>query len=56
MGCEREKIVAMQLRMPDSLHKALVEIAAREHRSLHQQIIHTLTDFVADEARKSCEP
>jgi hypothetical protein len=34
------------LRLPDKLHQALKEIAKKEHRSLHSQIIHSLEKYI----------
>jgi hypothetical protein len=36
---------SIQLRMPLDLHQRFLEIAEYEHRSLHGQLLHVLTDF-----------
>ena len=42
-----DRIVNFNLRLQADLHQKLVSLANKEHRSLHQQIIHML-----DEAAK----
>lgn len=34
----------LNVRLPDDLHAALKELAQREHRSLHGQIVHVLRE------------
>lgn len=43
------KIVRFVLRVPDDLHTKLVEISARERRSLNSQILHLLERAVAED-------
>jgi len=40
----REKIVHVSLRLPESIHREVIEWADREHRSLHSQVLHTLLE------------
>jgi hypothetical protein len=42
-----EKIVRFVLRLPPDLHEKLKELAEREDRSLHGQIIHLLRQAIA---------
>ena len=36
----------LTLRLPDELHQNLKELAEREHRSLHAQIIHIIYKYL----------
>lgn len=44
--------VRVTLRLPDDVHKDIVEIATSEDRSLNQQIVHFLRLKIADWKRK----
>ncbi len=37
-----EKIVNVSLRLTEQLHEAIMELATREHRSMHAQIVHLI--------------
>ncbi len=39
---QTDKVIRFLLRLPPELHDKLKEIAAREHRSLHGQILYLL--------------
>ena len=44
-----EKVIQMQLRLPEGLHAALRERAKEERRSMHSQALHELERALADE-------
>ena len=52
IGLMREKIVHVSLRVPEDLHRQLTEWAEREHRSLHAQVLHTLTESLERESKR----
>jgi len=39
-------MIRFSLRLPDELHEAIKKLAEKEHRSIHAQIIHILTQYV----------
>jgi len=39
-------MIRFTLRLSEELHDALKKIADKEHRSIHAQIIHILTQYV----------
>jgi len=39
-------MIRFTLRLPEELHEALKRLAEREHRSLHAQIVHILTEYI----------
>jgi hypothetical protein len=45
----------ISLRLPDDLHAALKAAAAREHRSLHGQIVHALNQSLAQNGKTAPE-
>jgi hypothetical protein len=45
-------VVHLNLRLPPDLHRQLTEWAGREHRSLHAQVLHVLTDALDREAAR----
>ena len=42
----------VSLRVPEDLHRQLTEWAEREHRSLHAQVLHTLTESLERESKR----
>jgi len=42
-------MIRFTLRLSEELHDALKKIADKEHRSIHAQIIHVLTQYVMNE-------
>ena len=48
---ERKHIVRTTLLLPAELHAALAELAKREQRSLHKQIIYILDRYMAERER-----
>jgi predicted transcriptional regulator len=45
-------MVKLTLRLSEDLHRALKELAEREHRSLHAQILHILAMYI-DQLKKT---
>ena len=45
----------LSLRLPDDLHAALKELAARENRSLHSQIIYILRMYIDRKQEKEAQ-
>ncbi len=41
-------VIRFLLRVPNDVYAALQDIAEREHRSVNQQIVHILQQFVAE--------
>jgi predicted transcriptional regulator len=39
-------MMKLTLRLPEDLHRELKELAGKEHRSLHAQILHILTIYI----------
>ena len=48
-------VVRFVVRLPRDLHEALQEIARREKRSLHGQIMYVLERFVAEDREKESQ-
>jgi hypothetical protein len=48
----KKDIVYVSLRVPPELHRQLTEWADREHRSLHAQVLHTLTEALDEENKR----
>jgi hypothetical protein len=46
------KVVHLNLRLPPELHERLTTWARAEHRSLHSQVLHVLTDALEKEGRQ----
>ena len=49
---EDEREVGYSLRLPPDLHRALVEMARREDRSLNQQLVYLLWQAVRRDAER----
>ena len=48
-------VLRFVLRLPRDLHQALQEIARREKRSLHGQIMYVLERFVTEDREREAE-
>jgi hypothetical protein len=48
----REPVVHLNLRLSPELHRRLGEWARAEHRSLHAQVLHVLTDALDRESER----
>jgi hypothetical protein len=46
------KVVHLNLRLPPDLHARLGEWARAEHRSLHSQVLHVLTEALEREGKR----
>ena len=46
------RVVHLNLRLPPELHERLGEWARAEHRSLHSQVLHVLTEALEQESRR----
>jgi hypothetical protein len=46
------KVVHLNLRLPPELHERLGEWARGEHRSLHSQVLHVLTEALEQESKR----
>jgi hypothetical protein len=46
------KVVHLNLRLPPDLHERLGEWARAEHRSLHSQVLHVLTEALERESKR----
>ena len=47
------KVVHLNLRLPPDLHERLGEWARAEHRSLHSQVLHVVTEALERGERKA---
>jgi hypothetical protein len=48
----REPVVHLNLRLSPDLHRRLGEWARAEHRSLHAQVLHVVTDALDRETKR----
>jgi hypothetical protein len=46
------RVVHLNLRLPPELHERLTEWARTEHRSLHSQVLHVLTEALERENKR----
>ncbi len=53
---EREKPIQVALRLPPVLHARLRDLAERERRSLHAQILYMLERFIAEDEADERRP
>jgi len=47
-----EKVIHLNLRLPPELHERLGVWARAEHRSLHSQVLHVLTEALEREGKR----
>ena len=47
------RVVHLNLRLPPEVHERLGEWARAEHRSLHSQVLHVLTEALKRESKRT---